>query len=385
MGQVTEPVQHDERGVNALSLNHAFALPLYGAAGSALATVKLGSSIKTFGTTGLGRAILLAAAILIITGAFVYEGALLAILAILVFGLALPIYTGWKNVRSLAIGGLVILLLTGPLASAIIALNLAQPSPPAFSATVTGQAAPVLGNATVSPFQSNGAQNFSFTASIDPTKLGNTTARIYAVVLFVSTCPYDVSNTTHAPSCGGLPSHGQATVFPNGTRTPQVVRFSLYLDGPNVWWFSIYFLTARPNATNNAYLQSTQYLQSNTNYQAIEGPVVGNTVALMGLIIVPVYEELFLYLAIVFFIGLLVYYMLRTRRRARTGPAPSPPASPPLGSSPTGGPPAPSAGESKCPKCGAIVYANEKNCWKCGADLRSPPAVPEAPLPSGPS
>ena len=45
---------------------------------------------------------------------------------------------------------------------------------------------------------------------------------------------------------------------------------------------------------------------------------------------------------------------------------------------------APSRPELACPKCGAVVYAGESRCWKCGTQLTpmEAPTPEDEPLPS---
>lgn len=340
-------------------------------------------SVKTFATRPLGRAVLLAAAIVLVGFSFVYLGELPAILVMLVFGLALPIYMGWKRVRHLALAGLVILLIAGPIASALLAQELRVPSPIASSTIggAYGTGGAVLQNGSVDPFVSDGARNFTFSVTVVPAHLPNATGRIGSVVLFVSTCPYDTS--AEKDFCGGsVENYTQTIAFPGGLNSTRTVQFSQRLSAPAVWWFQIYAVAT--NATGNV---TNIFLAPGTSYATIEGPVTGDFFSTMGITIGSIYLSLFFYLGIVFYIGLLGYYYFKLReqrRLAATGGAPGAGAS---GAAATkSGPGAASAPlvEIKCPKCQAIVYPSESNCWKCGAPLPKSGEGEASPLPSAP-
>jgi YVTN family beta-propeller protein len=76
-----------------------------------------------------GKALLIAVAIGIVVGSMVYVEELIAILAMLVGGLALPIYAGLKRPRYLALSGLVILLLSAPLGAIGFTQEVRSPTP----------------------------------------------------------------------------------------------------------------------------------------------------------------------------------------------------------------------------------------------------------------
>ncbi|HEV2230664.1 MAG TPA: hypothetical protein VGS18_00550, partial [Thermoplasmata archaeon] len=71
--------------------------------------------------------------LLALIGSMLYAGIYIAVLALLVFGLGLPIYAGWKRPRQLALAGLAVLLITAPVFSVLYADELRQPSPLASS------------------------------------------------------------------------------------------------------------------------------------------------------------------------------------------------------------------------------------------------------------
>ncbi|MGA8537407.1 MAG: hypothetical protein WB789_08455 [Thermoplasmata archaeon] len=93
--------------------------------------------LRGFVQRPVGRTALLAFAILVTFATYVYLSTLLAIPVILLVGLAVPIWLGIKRLRTLAMFGLVILLLVAPLATVLITQDVRTPIPPVSSPSLT--------------------------------------------------------------------------------------------------------------------------------------------------------------------------------------------------------------------------------------------------------
>ncbi len=321
--------------------------------------VQLGSSIKAFVAKPAGRIVLLAFITLILAGAVFYTGYFLAIPIFILSGLGLPIYLGWKRARLLALVGLAALLVAGPIVSAAEVSLLRSPSPAAFSSAAAPYSGSVLQNATVHPFTGSPGDTYTFSVDVRPAYLPTNSSPLLWVDLFLSTCPGATGNSS--PFCGGLGSY--PFILGNHSYTgsaPSTVTFSEKLSGPNVWWWTIG--AGYRDLANRSQLTWVWLIVMN-GYTTVEGPVTGDFLSTMSLVVLPIYLAIFLYPGLVFFLGLLVYLFLKRRQRVRMG---LPPAAPAAGK---GGAPAPARKEAACPKCGAVVYEGEARCWKCGTAL----------------
>jgi hypothetical protein len=355
-------------------------------------------SIKAFFAKPLGRIVLLVLIALALAGSAIYLGYLIAIPVFLLVGLGLPIYLGWTRPRTLFLVGLSALLVAGPIVTAGTVSLLLTPAGPVNGAVLTGFSQSVLQNATVHPYTSTGRADFTFTADVNPaflpTGVNGTPTKVLWVNLFLSTCPDALNNSSS--SCGGLgayPFHFANYTY-NSTAKQAVPPFVENIGGVNVWWWTI----------GVSYINSTGqinwvYLAPANGYTTVEGPVTGGYLAIYTLILPAIYFTVFVYPGLVFFLGVLVYLFLKMRQKRRAGGAPSVPA-PMAPAAPAGpakpvapaalGPPsssAPSRPELACPKCGAVVYAGETRCWKCGTPLTSGSApatttTEDQPLPS---
>ncbi len=346
-------------------------------------------SVKKFVEQPLGRIILAALATVTLLGSLLFLGALIAIPTFLFFGLLIPIYLGWKRPRQLAVVGLAALLVAAPLAALYEAQVFRQPSAAASSASGLpwGDGGSVLQEAVVSPFTLDNGGPFNFSVTVHPEFVPPNTSGLLWVELFVSTCPGATSNTSLYCS-GPYPFFSQNRTLGANLSQPFTESFIQNLSGANLWWFQ--FATAyRSGASQNI---TWIFLNPPSGYPGIEGPVSGDYLSTVGLIVPNIYAVMFLYPGVVFFIALLIYYVFKRREAARKaaaappsgGAGPPPPTTPPAG----GEPPAASVGAGKpvedrrCPKCQAIVYPNESSCWKCGAALPGAPPT-EAPLAGG--
>jgi hypothetical protein len=342
--------------------------------------------IKRFIGTTPGRITLVALAVLTVAGSFLYLGVFLSIPTFLLFGLALPIYTGWKRPRTLALAGLVVLLVSAPLASLVEAQALRSPSPAASSDNFlpVGSGGSVLQNARVSPFTGPGGGNYTFTVTVNPKYIPTAFGILWFASLYVSTCPGATGNSS--PYCNpGYAFVYRNITFPANTTTPQAVTFSAVLHGSNIWWWQM-SATARNLTTGVVHWI---FLDPGNSYNAVQGPVSGDFLSTFEIVLPNLFVEMLFYLGSVFFFALLVYVFFKSREKRRKAEAeammPGPTSGP---GTPAAGAPSPEAGggapkvkvdERACPKCGAVVYPGETTCWKCGAALN---AVGAGPLPS---
>jgi hypothetical protein len=339
----------------------------------------------------LGKALLLGVAILVVFATYVYVDTLVAIPAMLLFGLAVPIWSGLKAPRYLALSGLVILLLVAPISNAVITQDILAPVGPSYSPVANG--GPVLQNAVVSPYVGTTSTNFTWTVSIFPAYIPANNTTLLWVNLYISTCPGATGNSS--PVCtAGYPLIILNDTSVNGM-TSQSAETNLtfgYTIGTNGIWDWQMSLALRNTSSNTLeYI----FLIGDPTYNGIEGPVVGNFGTTYASLLPTLYFDDFLFLGAPFYFVLLLYMIFKRRERSRAdaarraaGPIPpeeTGPTLPPGKGGVSVVAPATSAStkEGSCPSCGAVVYANEKSCWKCGAPLG--PSSGGTPLPSSDS
>jgi hypothetical protein len=340
--------------------------------------------VKAFFGRPIGKVVLVVLALLTLVGSFLYLGPLLAVPTFLLFGLALPIYMGWKRIRDLAIVGLVVLLAAAPIASALDAQQIRLTSPAAASDPTYpyGNNSSVLTNAAVTPFLGAVGGVYDFAIQVNPGAVPADSSPLQWVTLYISTCPGATGNSSPYCSAGYPFLQVNRTLPGNLSAAPFVEQFNVTLgDGAQIWWWQA--STAYYANNNSAELVSV-FLNVPT-YGSQEGPVTGPFSATFALVLVPILEALLIYAGTVFFFALLVYMYFRSRRQRRGAPpAPGQPApgstSDSTSAKPAGGS---SPAEQKCPNCGALVYPNETNCWKCGTSLKGGGAAPAPPLSSG--
>jgi hypothetical protein len=347
-------------------------------------------TVRTFGTRGWGRAVLIAVAILAVVASYLYlDSPLIAIGAILLFGLAVPIYVGWTSPRQLAVGGLVVLLIGAGVFSVLYAQELRVPSP--WGATLPNSTGgSVLQSAHVSPFDGAQGAPYTFSVLLVPQYIpANQT--VYALDLFVSDCPGATTNdSTNCPA--GYPFYAQNVSFSQNPAAPETINFTQVLPGADVWWW-VMALATRDSGTNLSVPGNLTWDYVYTSgSEGVQGPVSGNYDSTVELVLPSAYEFFFVYTGLVFYVGLLVYLLLKNRE-ARKKAALTPPGGPkgmwsstgpiePAGPSPTTGGGTGSPTELACPNCKAVVYPNEKTCWKCGAALPPSAGASSAPIPS---
>jgi len=347
------------------------------------------SRFRRFLPTLLGRVLLLLLALGVVFATYAYVSSIIAIPAILVFGLAIPIWAGIKRPRYLAASGLVIVLAVAPLATVVFTQEIMTPVGVSASATgaIFSNGGPVMQNASVSPFTGSTDTNFTWTVTVFPANrpVGNATPS--EIDLFISTCPGATGN--NSPYCS---SPYPLTILkdrslPNQTQ-PYTVTFHDTVGSNGIWAWQMGIYTNN-STTGKPYFQ---LLVGDPTYNGIEGPVIGGFGVVYTELLPEIYFEDLLLLGGPYF-GILLVYMVwknRERRRKETqqrAPGPVPPVGQsestaastteaPLPSAKSTGatrssPPAVSVAELNCPKCNAVVYAGETSCWKCGATLPS--------------
>lgn len=348
------------------------------------------TGVKSFVAKPVGKWALVAVAIAATSATFLYLGPYVATLSLLIFGLVVPIYAGWKRPRQLAIAGLVILLATGPITAAVYSDWARLPSPSANSpnALPYGASGSILQNAHVAPFTGGPGSDFVFTADFHPEFVPAGDAPPTGVYLYVSTCPGATSN--NSPTCGsGFPFFQFNHSLPANASSVTPVRFTVPLPGVQIWWWQMGTpLTNRTTANVTWVL-----LDSKNGLGGVQGPVTGDYLATFGLVLPVIYGDLAFFPGIVYFLALLVYVFFKSREARRkamaegAGVGRPPEAAPPAETPAPGGdsrPAAPGREESTCPNCHAIVYPNETSCWKCGTALRGAASTSksDSPLPS---
>ncbi|HZY70595.1 MAG TPA: zinc ribbon domain-containing protein [Thermoplasmata archaeon] len=349
--------------------------------------------IKTFAKTRIGQVVLIAVATGTMVGALLFLGPFIAIPTLLLFGLALPIYAGEKRPKRLAVWGVIILLVGGTAAAMIETQLFRSATPPLDSATSGpyGNGNAVLQHATVTPYLGAGGTSFAFKATLVPANLAYNTSAVAWVDLVVTTCPD--ATTPSSPYCNaGYPFLLLNHTFTTPTRNTSLVEFNVTLHLTTIWWWQL--AAFAKNTTTVGGPPIWIYLNSQTLYFDATGPVVGDFVSTLGVVAISVSQDVALYEALPFYFVLLIYALFKARERRRreasaqggsgatppSGPEPPPAddarpaAANPRPSPPTGGK------ELACPKCQAVVYPGEKQCWKCGADL----TTSSTPLPSAP-
>jgi hypothetical protein len=344
-----------------------------------------------------GKALLIAATILVTFASFVYVQTLIAIPVFLLFGLAVPIWSGLKAPKYLALSGLVVVLLVAPIANAAITQEILTPLPAASSATglpFSNGGSAVMQNAGVSPYVGTSSTNFTWTVTIYPQYLPYADSSIDGVALYVSSCPGATSN--NSPSCAAgysLWAFNDTTIKNITTTTNVTFHFQIGSEG--IWDWQMELAYRNGTAGNTTY----QLLVGDATYNGLEGPVVGNFASVYESLLSTLYLDVLLFLGIPFYVVLLLYMVFKSRekrkqdaaRRAAGPPpddtGPSVPSTTVSGRTDVPGKlasasAAPVVTEGACPSCGAVVYANETTCWKCGVKIGG--ASTSAPLPSSP-
>ncbi|MGA8303671.1 MAG: hypothetical protein WB873_08270 [Thermoplasmata archaeon] len=347
--------------------------------------------LRSFVQTPVGKALLIAVTIGVVFATAAYVDVLIAIPAMLLFGLAVPIWSGLKAPRYLALSALVVLLVVAPIGNVVLTQDIMTPigastSPNSGSA---GNGPPVLQNALVTPYTGGTATNFTWEVTVFPQELSAGNSSPMWLTLYISNCPGATGNSS--PFCpSGYPLIILNNTAIGGIKNETNTTFHYQIGTTGIWDWQM-SLTVSNTTTHALYYI---FLVGDPMYNGIEGPVVGSFSQIYFSLVSSLYIEYFLYLGAPFYFVLLIYmiYKRREQRKAdaarrAAGPTPADETGP---SSPIpakmGGPPTPpytspaSPKEGSCPNCGAVVYAGEKTCWKCGATLGA--AASGAPLPT---
>ncbi len=324
--------------------------------------------VKGFATRPLGRVVLIVVAIATLAASFLFLGPFLAIPAFLLFGLALPIYMGWKRPRQLAMVGLIVLLACGPITSVVETSLIRTPAPPSQSLYGVGGA--VLQNASVQPYTGAAGALYHWSVDLRPQHVPKGESGILNITLVVTNCPGTLAAGSSSCPSGYLFIRTNHT-FPGGTMTPQRVLMNATLPGSAIWYWQMVGAVHNLTSPSNV----TLFFLDAGGYVTIEGPVSGDFLSTFGLIIPGFYEALFLYAGVVFYVALLFYVIFKVREQRRKAaralpPVPTEPvASGATPERPAPAPALPSTQELNCPNCQAVVYPNEVRCWKCGVAL----------------
>ena len=355
---------------------------------------------RAFLQTRLGRVVLILIAIGVVFALFAYVATLLAIPGILLAGLVLPIWSGTKRPRFLAIVGLIVIVAVAPLATIVFSQEALAPPAVASTPGVGPYEAngSVLQNASVTPFTGSPTTNFTWTVSVWPKFLNKSYASTNwsndSLDLYVSSCPgATASNLSY---CGSSYTF-YALAHPFSKASPptngSVVTFTERVPANGIWAWQMALLIQNVSSPSTPYMI---LLAGDPTYNGLEGPIVGGFGVVYAALIGTLYEVALVYLGIPFFFVLLLYMWYKGREARRKDDAArvarlqassasgssGPPGAPPPPPGP-GGSAAPVASEVACPSCSAVVYPGETKCWKCGATL-SAQTGSATPLPSKP-
>lgn len=326
-------------------------------------------------TTLPGKGVITAFATLALIGGFLELGVLVTLVTFLFLMLAVPIYVGWRRSRELAVAALVAVLIAAPITGAIYSAELRTPVPTVDSMTTNGGS--VLTNAHVSPFAAATGSTFTFSVTINPQYLPAGAHGPEYLVVYLSTCPGATAGNLSVCGGGGYPFWELNHTFAAPVNATTDVSLSRTLNLASFWWWLMAFVY---NGSDN----QTQWIWvgvSDTG-SGIQGPISGDFTSTLLLILPTIYEAFTIYFLLVYLAVLVIYMFLKNRESRRNPPnwTPTLPGAPPPGGGTTAGRP---AIERSCPACGAVVYPEERACWKCGAplgggalpsDAKAPPA-----------
>jgi len=344
-------------------------------------------TFRSLFSTRAGRLALLVVTILALVACFVYlgsTGTFLAIPILLFLGLAVPIYSGWKAPRHLALYGVAAMLISVPITSVLAVAYISEPFPPQDAPIVAGANGPLLQGAIASPYLGADGASYNFTVTVNPANVPVNASGPLWIELWVSTCPGATGPSD--PYCSsGYPLLAYNETFPGGLNQTKIVTFTIPINSTNIWsWEMGTAYYAQVNTTNASRDSGLTWVFDGP----VQGPIVGPYAGILGIALEAFLVAVFIPAGIVFFVGLIGYMWLKARearRKAQEEPPVGPPGAPPSSTAPgtpsaaTGSAGAPPT-ERACPNCQAVVYPNETSCWKCGASLPSTDRA--APLPS---
>jgi len=344
---------------------------------------------RRFLPTTWGKVTLIVLAVLVVFASSAYVSVVVAIPAMLLFALALPIWAGLKRPRFLALVGLVVVLAAAPIATVVFTQDILTPVGAAASSAdlSVSNGSPIMQNATVSPFTGTPSTNFTWTVTIFPQNVAQNNSTPVWLDLYISTCPGATGNGSLSCTQPYPLTILNNTLNPNAT-SAYVETFHYQIGSNGVWEWQMGLWTLN-RTTHKPFFQ---LLVGDPTYNGIEGPVIGGFATIYGELILSVYFQDFVFLGAPFYFVLLIYMLFKNRERRKKdaqqralGPitaeesaqppplstkgSPLPSSKPASGSSPPPPDSAAAAQELNCPKCNAVVYAGEATCWKCGSPL----------------
>ena len=358
------------------------------------------AGLRGFVQQPLGRVLLIAFAIVVTALTYAYLYALLAIPVMLLVGLAVPIWLGIKRIRFLALLGLVVLLISAPIANVVLTQEVMQPIGAASSPAdlVGGGGGAIMQNAQVSPYVGGLSTNFTWNVQIVPQYIPKGNDTPFLLTLYISTCPG--ATGTNDPNCGaGYPFYElnrtfSPANFTNVTDLPVTFHFIFPSDSIWAWQMGLFLNNSTSPSTHNA---TFILLVGDPTYNGLEGPVVGTFATTYAQLLLTVYLNILVYLGVPFYVVLLVYMYIK-RRQVQRGSAiarsPGPVATESGGSdapvSPAGPSPTPGTSDASGPRrprfpapiAGRSCIRTKRRAGSAGSSslpLPRPPPMPRSP------
>ena len=268
------------------------------------------SRFRRFLATTLGKVTLIVIAVLAVFASSAYVSVVVAIPAILLFGLALPIWAGLKRPRFLAVVGLVVVLAAAPIATVVFTQDILTPVGAVSSSSdfSVSNGSAVMQNATVKPFTGTTSTNFTWTVTIYPANVAKNNSTPVWLVLYISTCPGATGNGSLSCTRPYPLTILNRTLNPNAT-SPYVETFHDQIGSDGVWEWQMGLWTLN-RTTHKPFFQ---LLVGDPTYNGIEGPVIGGFETIYGELILSVYFQDFVFLGAPFYFVLLIYMLFKNR------------------------------------------------------------------------
>ncbi|MGD0588512.1 MAG: hypothetical protein ABSA63_06955, partial [Thermoplasmata archaeon] len=272
------------------------------------------SRFRRFLSTTLGKVTLIVIAVLAVFASSAYVSVVVAIPAILLFGLALPIWAGLKRPRFLALVGLVVVLAAAPIATVVFTQDILTPVGSASSSSdlSVSNGSAVMQNATVKPFTGTTSTNFTWTVTIYPTNVAQNNSTPVWLDLYISTCPGATGNGSLSCTQPYPLTIFNLTLNPNATSS-YVETFHYQIGSDGVWEWQMGLWTLN-RTTHKPFFQ---LLVGDPTYNGIEGPVIGGFGTIYGELILSVYFQDFVFLGAPFYFILLIYMLFKNRERRK--------------------------------------------------------------------
>ena len=273
------------------------------------------SRLRGFVQTPVGKALLIALALLVTFASYVYVETLVAIPAMLLFGLALPIWAGIKAPRYLALSGLVILLLIAPLSNLVITQDIMTPIPASSSANTlpSGNGGSVLQNALVTPYVGGAEKNFTWTVTVFPqVHPGGQFQPSLVESVHFRRRPGATGN--NSPSCSAsYPFFELNDTAIVGITSETNVTFHYQVGSDGIWdWQMSLLLSRQYDARPQLHLP-----RGRPHVQRDRGTRCGKATPRMSeSLLLTLYFDDFLFLEAPFYFVLLIYMILKRRERS---------------------------------------------------------------------